>query len=174
MTFRVWFLAFLPLLFACGRYYAGGQPVRPPVEPVTPPAIEGKRTTLTVFGAGFCSKCKTQFPELSQSISTMSAAEKKILDVKMYLVAGEPSNVHPTQDLADQYKDAHFTVANSFPDLPWRWANFKINMPGARLEVPAAVVSDENGQIIKRFPAGETSFVPAEIFAFIQSRIMAH
>ncbi len=174
MTPRLWLLTLSSIaLVSCGRYYAGGQPARPPANPPPTVMVEGKRTTLTVFGAGFCTKCKAQFPEINQLLSQLSAKERALLDIKLFYVAGEPSNVRPTQELAESYRDNYFPLAQPEPDLPWRWANFKLMLPGVKLDVPAAVVSDENGQILKRFPAGDTTFVSAEISSFVEARLKA-
>jgi len=160
-------------LMGCGRYNAGGQPTRPPVEPTPPPVVEGRRTTLIVFGAGYCGDCKINFPVISQGIANLPASKRQFLDVKMYYTAGDPGSIHPTQSGADSYRDAHFVLATPFPDLPWRWANFKKYLPGKPLLVPAAVVLDSDNLVVKTYTAGSTTFVPAEILAFVEAQIKA-
>lgn len=176
MTPRFWtsFLL-LVVLSGCGRYYAGGQPARPPAPPTPTPTnfVSGKRTGLYVFGAGFCSKCKTQFPDLNRRLGELTSHERGLLNLKLYYVAGDPSNVRPTQDLADGYRENYLPLAVALPDLPWRWFNFKALLPDVKLDVPAAVVLDENDQVIKRYPAGDTTFVPAEIASFVEARLKA-
>ena len=176
MTKRLWLLTILVLaLSGCGRYYAGGQPARPPATPTPPPTnFVGKRTSLFLFGAGFCTKCKTQFPDINHKLTEMPAHQRGLLDLKLYYVAGDPSNVRPTQDLADGYRDSYLSLAVALPDLPWRWFTFRAMLPGVKLDVPAAVVLDEENQVIKRFTAGDTTFVPAEIVSFVESRLKAH
>lgn len=174
MTQRLWLLTLTSFaLVGCGRYFAGGQPARPPATPTPVVMVSGKRTTLTVFGAGFCTKCKKQFPEINEALSRLTDKERALLDIRLFFVAGEPSSVRPTQGLAENYRDAYFPLAGAEPDLPWRWANFKVMLPGVKLDVPAAVVSDETGEIVKRFPAGDTTFVAAEIASFVEARLKA-
>jgi len=156
---------------SCGRYNAGGEPVRPPVEPTPTGVPEVKKTTLMVFGAGFCGDCKSDFPVINQLISEIPAAQRKHLDIQLYYVSGDPGLVRPTQSAAESYKDAHFVLATPHADLPWMWSNFKAHNPGLPLKVPSAVVLDEDLKVVKRYTAGKTTFVPAEIVAFVKSRL---
>ncbi len=142
----------------------------PPVPPVTPPPIEPterKATTLVVFGAVFCGACKYQFPKLNEYVGTLSAEAREKLTSKVYVTAGDPSGVRPTQVMAEQYASTYFPLAQGIMD-PWRWTTYRQMLPGS-MTIPAGVVLDENGAIIKRFPAN--NFHPNEIVGFIKSRV---
>jgi thiol-disulfide isomerase/thioredoxin len=164
---------------SCGRQAAGPitqdvkpPPVTPPVPPVTPPpadppGIERKATTLVVFGAVFCGACKYQFPKLNEYVGTLSAKAREKLTSKVYVTAGDPSGVRPTQVMAEQYASTYFPLAQGIMD-PWRWTTYRQMLPGS-MTIPAGVVLDENGAIIKRFPA--SNFHPNEIVGFIKSRV---
>ncbi len=171
MTRLALLLISLVSLMSCGRYNAGGQPVRPPAKPTSTPVPEGKRTTLMVFGAGFCGDCKADFPVINSLIAQIPEAKRKNLDIQLYYVSGDPGLVRPTQSAADNYKEAHFVQATAHPDLPWMWTNFKAFHPGLPLKVPSAVVLDEDLKVVKRYTAGKTTFVPSEIVAFVESRL---
>jgi len=151
-------LFFLLLAVGCG------QTVTPPVV-VVPPVVQNKPTTLILFGAGFCTKCKAYFPLIDGALH-----KKENLLIKMYLVAGDPSNVQPTQEMADAYAKLYSPNALPIPDLPWRWTNFRNFLPLARLEVPAAVVLNESHEIIKTYTAGETTFQIEDIISFVGKR----
>ncbi len=169
---RVTLIAFtLFTLIGCGRYYAGGAPVRPAPEPTPFAGGEGRNTTLIVFGAGFCGDCKVDFPKVNEGIAALPEPLRQKLEVKLFYVSGDPGLVRPTPDAALAYKEAHFVLATPFADLPWMWSNFKSLNPGVPLRVPHAVVLDEEQKVVKRYTSGKTSFVPSEIVAFVESRL---
>lgn len=125
--------------------------------------------TLVVFGAGYCESCKHRFPELKRHLDAVPGKER--LTVRIYLTAGSPPSVRPTQAMADDYRDHYFLGAQSAPD-PWRWQNFQRLLPGQRLEVPAAVVLSPSGAVLRTYTAGDTVFVPSDIAHFIRQQLV--
>ena len=156
-----WLIAVL-VLASCGQS-------TPPAPPVT--VTEPKPTTLLLFGAGFCQDCKRDFPKIHEGLERLSEKAKGHLSVNLYYVAGYHPSETPTQGAADQYAKLYFPTAIPLPDP--KWAMYKNVMePGAKLMVPAAVIVDRStGEIVKRFKAGSTSFVPAEIVAAVRARV---
>jgi len=147
-------LFFLLLAVGCGKV------VTPPVPPpITPPA--NLRTTLLLFSAGFCKVCKQVLPEIDAGLK-----DKPNLTTRLWLVAGDPANVHPTEAMALEYGKHYAPSALAMPDA-WRWIMFK-NMVGSNLEVPAAVVLGEDGNIIKKFLA--TGFSSIDVVDYVGKR----
>lgn len=137
-----------------------------PAKPSTPVPTGPQNVSLVVFGAGYCEVCKSKFPEVDSLLKQFSADARGRVAVKLYVTSGAPASVKPTQELADSYKEHYLPGANSAQPDKWRWTLFKQLIPG-KLDVPAAAVLDEKGNVLKTYVAGDTTFVPAEIVAFV-------
>jgi len=160
---HVIYLLLASLLASCGG--KGGD-----TDPSPPATQERKPTILILFGAGFCQDCKNQFPEIQQGIAKLSEKARDHLVVDLFLVAGDPASVKPTQEMAEAYAKAYYPGAIPFADRDW--GMFRNVMPqGEPLRVPAAVVADNSGNILKRWRAGSTTFVPSDIVGFVRGRI---
>lgn len=162
-------------LTSCGRQNASTRspltdPGPVPTLPPTPPGPTGPKLQIYFFGNETCDDCKKVIPE-TQSIADALPPEQRARLVMTLLVscAGSPCNVKPTQEIADRYRDQLHLNFKAAAD-PWRWTWFRKFIPG-KLQVPAAAVLDEKGEILRAFPAGSTSFVPSEIVQFAVSQL---
>lgn len=67
----------------------------PQVGPNPPPVGNG-RARLVIFGAVYCTICKVRFPEIQAQLDRLTATERDKITVDMYLTAGDPASVRPT------------------------------------------------------------------------------
>jgi len=148
--------ATLMLSFGCGKNTA------PQVAPNPPPVGNG-HARLVIFGAGYCTICKVRFPEIQAELNRLNATERGKITVDMYLTAGDPASVRPTDEMAVAYSKQLGVNASSRADM-WRWQTFR-QLISNKFEVPAAAILDANGNIHRVFTAGDTTFVPQEIVA---------
>lgn len=154
-----YFVALTLLVLSCGRYPLGNKLVfQAPGSAVT-----GKKLTLALFGAAWSPESLNGLPEVQASLDKLSEEDRKALDVVLYVPTGPNPAVAPTQENADQLLAATGVKGRALPD-EWRWKNFK-NYIGGNNNLPAAAVVDLDGNVLKAFRAGPTSFVPAEIAA---------
>jgi len=158
----------LPILFALVLVGCGKSPVSEP----TPPPITDPRhaVQLLVFGAGYCDVCKAKFPQIESLLAQLPAAARKNVNVQIYVTSGDPASVPPDQTLADYYKSKYFASANGTQPDGWRWKTFK--KYGLGRDVPAAVVLDAGGNVLQKYIAGDTTFMPEAIAGFIKSQVM--
>lgn len=150
-------------VITCLIVLACGKEQKP--DPLIGPAPGGeKKVTLAIFGAPWCTECKTDLPAIQTAVDGLSEDQKKNLDVRLYVTTSGNPAVPPTNEVAQQYKEALNLKMESAPD-EWRWKKFK-TLVGGELVLPGAAVLDAEGKVLKSFRAGATSFVPAEIVAF--------
>lgn len=121
------------------------------------------RARLVVFGAGYCTVCKVRFPEIQAQLDKMPAADRERIAVELFVTAGDPASQHPNEEMAAAYLTRVGLKGTAKAD-PWRWQTFR-RLVGTKLEVPAAAVLDESGNVKRVFTAGDTTFVPQEIVA---------
>lgn len=124
------------------------------------------RSRIVVFGAGYCTICKVRFPEIQALLDALPAAQRDAIDVELYVTAGDPASVRPTEEMALAYQ-ARVKMKGTAKADPWRWQNFR-RLIGTQLEVPAAAILDGSGRVQRVFTAGDTTFVPQEIVAVAQ------
>ncbi len=151
------------IVMACGRYPLGSTRV------LTAPETQSgdKRLTLAVFGAPWSADAQSQIPALQAELDKLSEAQKKALDVVLYVPTASAVNEPPTQEIAEQYLGLIGLKARAVAD-EWKWKNFK-KYVGGSLTLPAAAVIDLDDNIIKAFHSGATSFLPSEIAATVQA-----
>lgn len=174
-------LAFLAAtqLTSCGRQNGSSRstqsdPVSTPTPIPTPgptdPGPVGPKIWIYFFGNETCDDCKKHIPEAETLANALPESQRKRLVMTLFVsCAGSPCNVKPTQEIADRYRDQLRLGFGAAAD-PWRWTVFRKYIPG-KMQVPAAAVLTENGELLKAFPAGATSFVPSEILAFAASQL---
>jgi hypothetical protein len=145
-------------LFGCGKNTGtqGGDPG---------PSGTG-RARLVIFGAGYCTICKIRFPEIQQQLDALPAVERDRIGVELLVTAGDPASVRPDDQMAVAYQ-ARVGLKGSAKADKWRWQEFR-RLIGPKLEVPAAAVLDEKGNVKRVFTAGDTTFLPQEIVAVAQ------
>lgn len=155
------------VLSSCGRtesptpanvQQGGGSGQTEQGEKEPPPGV-APQFSLNLFGADWCTNCKSQFPEIQRLINALPAEKKAGFKLVLYAVESADS-VAATEESAANYRDLLKLNATAIPD-PWRWKTFRKWVGGTQL--PGAAVTDVNGKVLRSFRAGATTFVPAEI-----------
>jgi len=152
-------------LGSCGKAPStGGEPATPPG-----PGAAGDKVTLRLFGAPWCTECKHDFPILRDALASEFAKADSQIYGELYVPTGNDSLEPPSQVQTDAYRDflkLPFTAIND----PWKWQTFKAQVQDKR-ELPAAVIMDKNGVVLKVFKPGKTTFVVSEIVAYVKGLI---
>jgi thiol-disulfide isomerase/thioredoxin len=120
-----------------------------------------KKVTLALFGAPWCSECKTDMPAIQAELDKLKASQRAFIDTVLYVTTSGNPSVPPTQEGAEQYRETVHIKGRALAD-EWRWKNFRQWVGGA-LVLPGAAVLDEQGNVLKAFRAGPTTFIPTEI-----------
>lgn len=150
-------------VITCLIVLACGKEQKP--DPLIGPVPSGdKKVTLALFGAPWCTACKEDLPALQSAIDAMTPEQRKNLDVRLYVTTSGNPAVPPTNEVAQQYKESLNLTMESAPD-EWRWKKFKAWV-GGELVLPGAAVLDADGNVLKSYRAGATTFLPTEIIAF--------
>src|SRR5688572_6755070 len=90
------------LVLACGKQTP---PPRGGDEPVTPPGPSDPQAyTLVLFGAPWCTNCKSDFPKINEGLKAELASGK--VKGLMYVTTGKTSLSKPTDEIAVGYKDS--------------------------------------------------------------------
>ena len=153
-------------LGSCGKSTGtGGQPATPPA----PPPGAGDKVTLRLFGAPWCTDCKHDFPEIRDALAEELAKKDSRIYGELYITTANDANEAPNQAHSEAYRDflkLPFAVVND----PWKWQTFKAQIQTDR-RLPAAVVMDKDGNVLKVFKPGKTTFVVPEIVAYVKGLI---
>jgi len=155
-------------VLSCGKqsYLRGrsGNLVNPPPGPK-----DSKHVSLIIFGAPWCSHCKTDFPEINTLLKNELTGRKRSVNGVMYVPTGNSAGEKPTQEAANQYRDFLKLDFEARID-EWPWKNFKKYIQN-KPDLPAGIVFDEQGNVLKIFPPGKTTFVPQKIADFVKSQL---
>ncbi len=145
------------IVLACGKQ---NKP-----DPFVGPAPGGgdKKVTLALFGAPWCTECKKDLPSIQAAVDGLTEDQKKNLTVRLYVTtAGNPARP-PTEEVAQKYKESLKLKFETVPDV--RWEKFNQWVKGDQF-LPAAAVLDANGNVLKAFRSGATTFSPEEVLGF--------
>lgn len=170
----------LPLLglivfMSCGKPpKRGGEPVQPtppPTEPTDPsvPTPGGIKLTLRLFGAPWCTNCKSDFPKINEALRNELTGANASVRGELYVETGETPSKPPTEDIAKSYRDFLKLEAVAYAD-DWPWKKFREQVQPDR-KLPGAVVMDKDGNVLKVFIPGPTTFVAEEIVSFVKSKL---
>lgn len=140
-----------------------GEPVTPPdtntpTDPGDPPE---KKLVLRMFGAKPCGVCKTAFPEILAGIS----AELPLIQGEVYVPVGENWQDAPSDTITKDYRDH---VNKDFAAVTDEgWAAFRLQVQKDR-KLPGIVVLDMQGNVLRVFKPGPTTFIVPEIVTYIK------
>lgn len=123
-----------------------------------------KPVTLALFGAPWCSECKTDMPAIQAKLDALSNTRRAYIEVLMYVTTSGNPAVPPTEEVAEQYMHAVHVKGKPIAD-EWRWKNFR-KLVGGNLALPGAAVLSADGTVLRSFRAGPTTFVPGDIVDF--------
>lgn len=159
------------MLLGCGRAATkrGQEPSRPPDAPTTPTTTAAKTYTLRLFGAPWCTNCKSDFPKINDALRVELTAEKPRVKAELFVTTGDTASQRPTQEIATAYRDFLKLDSTAHVD-EWPWKKFREQVQQDR-KLPAAVVLDSDNNVIKVFIPGPTTFIAEEIVAFIKGKL---
>lgn len=144
-------LALLLLLIGCGKE------ALPPVTPVPPDPIPvpqpspEKKVVLSVFGAPWCTPCKSALPKIQKELDALPVSERNAIEFRVYIETGPSNTTPPTQQDAERYKASlglHSAIAIADP---WKMQVFR--KYHSNLSIPAGVVTKLDGTALRAFPA---------------------
>lgn len=124
---------------------------------------QGNQVTLALFGAPWCSECKTDMPAIQAELDKLTKLQRAFIDVVLYVTTSGNPSVAATPEVAEQYMHAVHIKGKALAD-EWRWKNFRKMVGGAFL-LPGAAVLNSSGEVLRSYRAGPTTFVPSEIVA---------
>ncbi len=178
-------LLFLAMALSCGKApKLKGDPVRPPDNPPDNPGgpkyceemVEAKdpnpselKVNLRLFGAPWCSTCKHDFPEICKGLAADFAATPLRIRGELYVPTGANPVDQPDLQTTIAYRDYEKLPFFAFND-EWPWKTFRAQVQKDRL-LPAAVVMDAEGKILRVFKPGPTTFQVPEILSYIKGLI---
>lgn len=145
-------VVFALIAFGCGRYEPAPDPYVPVPTPPGPCPAPTQKVIVAVFGAPWCSACKTQIPKLDGALKKLPADVLARVEFRFYVTTGSNSAVAPTQAEATAYRNSLHLSAQAMID-PWRWTNFKKWVGGA-LAIPGAAVLSGDEKLIRSFRGG--------------------
>lgn len=155
------------ILLGCGKAATG--PTDDPAKPPTPPDGGGTKVTLRLFGAPWCTNCKAAFPQINAALKADLTKQNAAVKGEVYVTTGETPAQRPTPEIAAAYRDFLKMDFTPFAD-EWKWKKFQEQVQQNR-ELPAAVVMDKDGKVIKVFRPGPTTFVVEDVVAFVKSQL---
>ena len=158
---------------SCGKKPTGGNE-----NPTNPPGGDGggggggggshKKYNLTVFSGVYCSVCKQKLPETQGLMVSELGDLKANVNGTVFVTNGDPASQHPTQEMADGYRDKYLPGFQAKPDA-WRCKTYKDMLGDASCELPAAVVTTEDGTVITKVVGNQ--FVPANLVALLKEKL---
>lgn len=164
MKYNFLLIMFVLILYGCGKE-ATQDPhkITPDPTPPTPHKNDGKKSvTLMLWGAFWCANCKRELPEVQTQLKIRLGDDFENVKLQLWVPTGALPNEKPTIEVANQYRDKLKMEAEAFID-PWRWKTFRSYLKGVKTGMPAGVLLNENGEVLKIFIPGMTTFVPEEI-----------
>lgn len=158
------FLAVSFLVCSCGQDKKAQQ------DPVDPPkAPDGKAVTLLVWGAPWCTNCKKDLPEVQARLKEILGDRLKAVDFQLWVPFGATPADPPTAEVAELYRQKLQLEATVFVD-EWMCKTYKKHLPEGNCKLPAGIVLNSQGGVIKKFLPGGT-FVPADIAAVVAQNV---
>jgi len=149
---------FALFLAGCTAATSGGAPASPEVIPI-PPTPPGVVVIIDTFVATWCGPCKIQLPKVQDELDSLSKSVRGQIEFRLHVIDVD------AQASADKYRDQLGLDAKAFPDMNGKvFRSMKIGS-----SIPAGIVLDKDGKVLKRYPAGGMSFVPSEIVKFAAS-----
>lgn len=123
-----------------------------------------KSVTLLLWGAFWCPNCSKDIPEIQKRLKNLNIEGS--YNLILYVPTGYNQLSKPTEEITKEYKEKIAFEGDALPD-PWFWVTYKKYFPNHTEQVPAAVLLDENNNVIQLFPSGATTFVIEDIIGAI-------
>lgn len=167
-TWRVLVLAGL-VLASCGEQRGGGgEPTTPPpTGPTTPTEAE---YTLVLFGAPWCTNCKSEFPKINEALKEELTKQGAKLAGSLLVTSNQTPAEKPSQEVANAYRDFLKLDFSAAPD-EWRCKKYKELVKLTSCAIPAGVLVDKNQNVVLTFEPGDTTFKAELIVPQVKSKL---
>lgn len=137
-----------------------------PSKPKAVPQISSNTVTVALFGAPWCSNCKTSFPQIQQEINALTPDKQSRVTLFLYVPTGrQATDDKPTDAGAEEYRQALGLNGKSKADPKWKVFR---RLVGDEQALPAAAILNEQGEVIKKYRGGD-GFVSKDIVSFAAS-----
>ncbi len=135
---------------------------------LAPTAHAETRFKLLLFSTPWCGDCIREVPEIGRQLKQKLGEAYGDLAVTLYAETGKKAAEPPTEEVAAEMGKA-FGVEFATAADPWRWQTFRKYFPTAALGIPASVVLDREGNVLKA--CKPESCTPEELTNFIAEKI---
>ncbi len=162
MRINLLIFAFIFLLTYCGK-------INNSQFPKTQSDNNTKSVVLLIWGSFWCPNCSRDIPEIQKRLKSLNV--NGVYNLVLYVPTGYNQLSKPSLEIAQEYKNKIAFDGTALPD-PWFWTTYKTYFPQYKEQVPAAVLLDENNNVIKLFPPGATTFVIEDIVGSILEILM--
>lgn len=119
-----------------------------------PPVITTKVYKIYLFAANYCHPCREELPEIDEWWRMMPEEKKERITPTIHLVAGTTPSSFPTLDNCNQLKQE---LKLSMPCTTDKYSKTYKKFYGAPGSIPATVITDGNGAIVKMFYPGKVT-----------------
>lgn len=149
-------------LFGCGKGGGAGTQQQGGGNPPGKVAV-----SLYLFSAPWCVNCNSELPAINDQLKNLSSVQQAALSSVAYVVSGDQPSAPPTQQIADEYHQKLNVNFKFVADLP-RYQEYR-QFFSTGYDIPAAVVLDKNGQVLKKFAPG--TYRPEEVSNFVEAQL---
>lgn len=126
------------------------------LEDKTPTQGSYSDRSLQYFAAPWCTECKEKISNLEGLLQSKHNDLSSHLERSVVMVTGELPSHRPTREITEKTKSEWRLEMAASEDM-WKWKNYRTHFGAPALKLPALVVFDNKGIILKRFSQEEFS-----------------
>lgn len=155
------------LLVGCGRQVTsgGGAPsTPPPTDPVK------AKFTLVLFGAPWCTNCKSEFPKINEGLKGELTKPSALIQGSLLVTSNATPSEKPTQEAADTYRNFLKMDFSAAPD-EWRCKKYKQWVKLTSCAIPAGVLLDDKENVVLTFEPGATTFNSERVISEVKAKL---
>lgn len=161
-------IAMIFALVGCGKQQTGGS--SQPTTPNPVPQDGQSKYTLVLFGAPWCTNCKSEFPKINAALKTELTKAQPSLKGVLLITSNSTAAERPTQEAANAYRDFLKMDFSAAPD-EWRCKKYKETLKLTSCAIPAGVLLDDKGNVVLTFEPGETTFNAERVVSEVRSKL---
>lgn len=150
-------------LAGCGQQTGGTG------EPTTFPVPGDANYTLVLFGAPWCTNCKSEFPKINEGLKAELTSAKKVNGLLLVTSNSNPAE-KPTQEVANTYRDFLKMDFSAGAD-EWRCKRYKELVKLTSCAIPAGVLLDKGGNVVLTFEPGDTTFKAETVVSQVKTKV---